>query len=1345
MAVGQGRPALSVRRALHALAAWMIVTGCAVIHWTCSPLFAQLPIAPMDEASVAVDPESVDCELRIVWGGGAARNFAGTIAIDDGTIAVAGNLSLQDDAVGTARSIDATSVELLGHSAASFGGVDIHLRGRTDSQISFKWKETDSSAAHMKLRDLSVSLSQLLDGAWVETIDGAGNRIAVERQIRDRIRVQCESDMVLSPGEKLQLRVSGNRTGLGMGDYRLSIRTIDAATSKIVQQQTKDVSLNELGSFDSLNINLPVPNIAGVFQLEFSLHKRRFINSLVGMNGSPSRKLEFVVVAPAIAPQTAGHWQSVQTISPFESNWWEPIQRLSTTTPMQSLSSLASFSGRAISSHPHQHRTLDGQQILVLSPTAWQAYPLRVASPGTAHRLVLNVPQDQSLRMIVSIQEPNAAGEVGPVSFDSGIIIDDPPSSTEKKIVVHEYLFWPKTNRPYVLIMNADPYRNASLHSIEVQQRVGPLIEPQQPARANQISNGDQGPSEPMSSQRLMAMVIDKPLLVENFGARRVIDPASGRALDGWQTWVEATERLSQFTKWAGYNCVSLTIATRGGAIFPSRTLQPSAKFDSGIFLSDGRSPQIKDIVELVCRQCDDMGLRVILSLELEGSLPGLFKVERGGAETTSAFQMDVHGRNLLLSTSANGERLVHYNPLYSLVQTELEGIVREVLQRYGHHHCFAGISLSLGPRSHFNFAGDRWGYDKDALSKFGQHLQARLPTEPQQLEELFRGPARQDFLHWRARELAVLYARIAQSIVRASPNARLYLNPTKLLEAPPSEESYYEYEAARLNPSRILLAAGLDCEELGRNEHICLLRPEIDAPLQSPVGRSWGLQLAGDNSLDQLLHGPQSGLAIYQVPKGIRMTSFDEKSPFGADKTRVWLFPHLASTDQAARQRIVRRLMQSDRLMIGEGSWMGILGQAEALRGLHGALAKLPPLALRDLSLASSLTNSTIRVRKATYDGRSYLQLVNGASWQETIELQVRNTGVTADSACFNAIEHNVGRLQNLETRKWQILLRPYDVATVEIRGANIDVVGIEHRPVDQARQMLAERLNDLETLINDVGDPTRQEPLKLMGGDFEAWLPDGLPVGWTVSTLPDVNVVCEPELPKSGKNCLRIEKTSNSGVTAWIQSEKIPVVPTGRLAVEAWVRSAPGQDAPPVRLSLIGRYRDGRKYHRWHKFGGQSSEPSIPLDWGGRPTVLLVPDVPSEELSELQVAFDLLKAGTVWIDDVKIYGMYLHPDERIHLRGQVFLAKEKLRENNLYLGNQLLDSYWARYLSTYANDFPSVAPTQTLDANTTVVKSIGEPDRKSVDPSAKSPWRSASPNFLQQWRENMRQRWQR
>lgn len=292
--------------------------------------------------------------------------------------------------------------------------------------------------------------------------------------------------------------------------------------------------------------------------------------------------------------------------------------------------------------------------------------------------------------------------------------------------------------------------------------------------------------------------------------------------------------------------------------------------------------------------------------------------------------------------------------------------------------------------------------------------------------------------------------------------------------------------------------------------------------------------------------------------------------------------------------------------------------------------------------------------------------------------------------------------------------------------------------------------RLSELQKLIDRAGELNEQQTLGLRGGDFETWESNSMPLGWTVSTHPSTSVTQDHELPRSGAACVRLENRSGNNATAWIQSDRIAIPATGRLALEVWVRTLPGPTQPTVRLSLVGRYRDGKRFQRWHEFASISNgevdvkvgasapgKSRLPIDWGKRPLVLLVPDVPNEELVELHAAVDVVGQGTLWVDDVRVYGMYLHPDEKVHLSGQMFMAREQMRQGNYALADQMLGSFWSNFLSTYLpSDSPPVQP------NAMRVNEARLPARSTAPGPA---WRRNNAPRANQWQESLKNRWQR
>ncbi len=196
--------------------------------------------------------------------------------------------------------------------------------------------------------------------------------------------------------------------------------------------------------------------------------------------------------------------------------------------------------------------------------------------------------------------------------------------------------------------------------------------------------------------------------------------------------------------------------------------------------------------------------------------------------------------------------------------------------------------------------------------------------------------------------------------------------------------------------------------------------------------------------------------------------------------------------------------------------------------------------------------------------------------------------------------------------------------------------------------------------------------------------------------------------------------------------------------------MRTLPGRTQPTVRLSLVGRYRDGKRFQRWHEFastnetdtesktgaGSPGKQSRLPIDWGNRPLVLLVPDVPNEDLSELRAAVDVVGPGTLWVDDVRVYGMYLHPDEKVHLSGQMFMARQQMRQGDYALADQMLGSFWSNFLSTYL-------PAEQADAapGGSRANEARLPTRGATGPA----WRKPNSNRVNQWQESLKNRWQR
>ncbi len=1352
MTVGHGCPQVENRVARapcfsHSAFTWrcgMLVRAlifAGLMPWTVGPILAQ----------PAGTTESVNCELRIVWGGPEPRSFEGTISVEQGTLRVVRNLSLQPDSIGTLKASSLQSIEVIAHSPSVFGGVDLALQGSRSSQITLSFKDPFSGRQVQH----DVRVGDVLAGTWVQEIDERGTRIAIERQMHDRFRVRSNHPHhVFDIGQRWNIDVSGYRTGLPAGEYTLQARFVrQAILIGIPVRQT--VSIDSDGSFQAADLALSIPDEEGAYHLELSVRRRHFLNSL--LNGTDStRRVDIVAIDPARTPEVIGGWNSLMTIDPLSAStpgslsWLSPLAGPSsfggrTTLGMpekwQQYNPLAgstnqpirhgNLSSRTVRSATPPLRRSEALECLTLSPDSWLAIPLAGLTPDVPHRARVQVPTDRPMQLAVCIRQSGAAGEFASINLDSGILITPRECTESGELTTHDVIFWPSSPKQYLLLVNHGQDSDASVAKL--------LVEEAQLIPANSTSTGN--PLEPIRTtpQRQVGLYLDKPLLPDSFGASRQADPVTGRTLESWQTHYEATERLGQYMSWAGANTLVLKVFADGGAVFPCEHLTPTPRFDGGVFFSDGRSPEIKDSVELLLRDFDRDRRSLILALDIDSTLPSLSRWDDGQL-IESILQRTFDGSHWTGLGKNDLSRRPRYNPLNSRVQSELIAAIREIVDRYGHHRAFAGIALQLDQDSQLVFAGDRWGYDAQSLASFQHASQVKLPP-PDKLEEAFSGSLRLAYLHWRAQELTKLYGRLGQVLQGKQKNAKLYLNAARIWDRRPHPKDFFHADSIIRNPTEYLMAFGIDADQIQQLPGVVLMRGSLESPSESINPQDWVRQLARKSGLQQAVSASaETATVVLQQPRGQSLVAVNQLGEVALNPVSSWIYPQLSGPAEHARKRLVDQVFHSDPQLLVSGGWLPVVGQEESLQTVVKTLREFPPIAMDTVQLPQGESN--LRIRTGVFQNRTYIQLVNNAPWTENLSLTA-NLSLRTDSGIRILGDRQLSLAPQVTpehsghvgSRNWQIQVPPYDIIGIEIDDAAARISGVRHWPNEDTLQEVTAELLRLETMIATAADPTQQKELAQLSGDFERWSTSGRPAGWNVSSLPNVQITRSTDLPHSGQSSLLLENRNQARVSAWIQSQPFAPPATGRLALHAWLRSPAEANPMLVRLSVIGRTRSDERFERSYEYGQLSeSGESISNDWGRRPATLFVSDIPADEIRELYVAIDLVGPGKVWIDDVEVFEAYMHPDERRHVHGQMFVAKQKLAQSNPYPAEQLLDSRWGRYLS-------EVQPAH-LSNDQRTANPESQPDARQA--TSNRSWNNPAP-LLQQWRDSIRQRWRR
>lgn len=1352
----------------RALRSWLLVVAtCISLVWP-TQVNGQ---ASLQSASPGLEA-TVHCELRVVWGGDVPRPYAGEIAIANGTLNFIRNLSLQQDSIGKISNAGVDRIELRPYSPSTFGGMDIGVQGKLSSLISLRIDDPLGGAP----QEFQVSLKELMQGEWLQPLDERGNRVAISRQIVDRLRTVSEpQSRILASAQPWRLKLAGNRTGLPSGAATAELRIIAEGGQAVGQSQSLPLTIDERGSFAEAVVELTAPSREGAYRLEIAVQRRnKMLNSLVAAPAPLVRRLDFVVFDAAVTPASITGWKLLATIDPLAASKPGSLAWLAST---EMLPSMGRVYGMSIAdklqpfnplagamNRPLSHGSLGERDILLsdssgsqsrtgtclsLAPEAWLALPLQDLQENVPHRLRIRIPTDRPIELAVSLQQSNALREFPPLSLDSGVVVrprqiistvpsESQPSSTSLATphTEHEIVFWPRGEQAYLMLANMHGSENAGVCEVMLERAEMSMAQVATPAPA-----ADRVAAAP---QRMVGINLDKPLLADSVSARREVDFETGRALESWGTWQQSIARICQMMHLREANTLLVKGFSEGGAIFPSERLAPNCRYDSGTFFSDGRSPEIKDAIELMLRYFDRANLKMVLALDLNTAFPGLAQLEHVPGHESLLQQPLGNGEAVHLS------RTVRYNPLNSRVQAEVTATLRDIVERYGHHPAFAGIALQLDDQSQLIWAGDRWGYDAESIAGFEKATQVKLPQR-EQLESAFSGTARLAFLEWRAGELTQFYNRLGEIVSSGRPDRKLYLNAIRLWDVYPDKSRFVNPDQIIRNPREYMLAFGISADGLASSSSIELMRGSFDAITNSVNSQDWIRRESGQRGLVEFQAGADTAAVVLRYPRRFEVAA-TEKLDHAPSR---WIYPTLYYPGAHARKKLINQIFHSDPLLLVDGSWLPFSGQEDDLQSLARTLRELPPIKMQPLAMRHRETNLCVRL--GHYQNKSYLQIVNNAPWPETLEMGYRTSSRNVQARILGNSQADLKA--NLENKYWTLSLAPYDLIGIEIDDPQLEITGLQHSPSDATTRRIERELAELEVLVSQAADLAQQRLLANIDGDFERWSRDGHPAGWSVSTLPQVTIGESRDLPHTGGASLLLENTGQAPVSAWAQSRPIAPPSTGRLAVQAWFRAPAVSEPLSVKLAVVGRTHSGQRFERSMTLGSRSDSPnSIAIDWGRKPATLYVGDVSIESVAELSVLIELIGPGKVWIDDVQVFESFLQPDERNHLRGELLVVQKKLAEKNIYPAERLLDSHWGQYLlrvgptvtspvsiATTAVTPPPVARLTHAPADVITSKTNTQSNMTPVDSaSARGSW-SESPSVFRQMRDSLRGRWQR
>ena len=1223
--------------------------------------------------------------LRLEWGNTHSERWSGLLEITEGHFEDPVSLGIEADEPGTIW-IDRGAVWFQRKTASVYDGFDVTVVAPPQARLIMTLQSCTQQSVQQQLE---VAVADLYGKTHVEPLDSLGTRLVIRRTPGDSLVFRTERPhLVFGSGEQFTGTVALNvraaqserRTG------RLHWQLTEARSDNVLSEGTRAVTFRT-NAEDPIEVatEFDLPESEGVYDIRYRLAAtgmREMHSSVqvVVLSHEPSLDAGYAEgsgekLVDSFVPRDAGLFRKVRpsaTLKIFD----RPLNKIRDAIP--SLLDWRRSSEMGVGVGPGSVNPQDPAEFKRPGNIQWSAFRLKADNPGQPHRLVIHAPADSLQSVGVSLLEPNAAGQLMPVGLDTGLLLPSADGLAEsdraatgsgagndKRIIQHCVTFWPRIREPILLLHNF-----GSRHAIDVRQvelyEIGHM----------QTRPASGKPAHP-AGRRLVGPYMHKPMLPENFGATEAYDRPSRRSLDDWQTFHTAALRLVDYLHAHGNNSLMLAVLADGSTIYPSRLLQPTPRYDTGMFFSTGQDPIRKDVVELLYRLFDREGLILIPELQFSTPLPALEKVLTSDGEGATGIELIARDGRSWRETKASYRGLApYYNPLNPRVQQAVLEVVEELAGRYRSHESFGGVAIELSSVGYLQLPGLKWGYDDGTIARFEKDTGLRIPSDGQpdaapldrfrRRYEFLTGQVREEWIRWRCQELARFHQRLSETVTQATPKAQFFLSCNRVLRGSHPDDNLLAALKSGAKIDELLAPKGLDFQLYAEAERFVVLRPSLWAVPEHPLDATLDETLNSSPVLDAAFAGPGRGSLLYHLPRECRIPEFDAISPWQPAFT--WLAVQPSPTGQTYKRQYAHALAALDATAVFDGGWMIPFGQEKQTAQIRDVICAIPAIPF----YLCRLQEQPAVVRVASDREKTYICVVNDSAAPIDVGLDLSCPAATP--------AHLLGRGGELKLERRSpdrgaipLQLGPYGVWACELGAAAVRVEDVHTRfssaglaAIDQRIEEFGQRMTLLQ---ND--EQVKQTPLENPG--FEAapsgrgnWSGRQLP-GWTVPATSAAYWTVDRNHPRAGKSALML--ASNDRNVAVLSSE-LPVEDNRFLTMSVWLRS----DRPAARVKLAFEASvDGEP-------NVQAADVQVDAQW--RRYVFRVNEIPPDRLEEARVRVEMLGPGRLWIDDVDVQMHRLTPADARQLT-KVFAAISLAREEKRYADCQrMLDSYWGRLL---------------------------------------------------------------
>lgn len=1238
--------------------------------------------------------------LRVMWGGKAPKSWTGRVSLESGHFARLTSLSMEANPSAVIEQ-SRTSILVKKVGQRSYDGFDVFIAGSVNAKVIVELVDEAQKTNRVSYK---LAVTEILTAPFQRVIDDEGNRFKVRRSPGDQIHVQLQrNDLVFSPGESLVMNVQPYAIGLRPNNqYQLDVNVLPYRSSDVINTQSISFKPAENQVGDTIpNVTVPIPHKPGIYNIDVSVRSSRFVDSFVRLTPIAQRRIQFVVV-PDKHERSESRPEQVEVMrfDPTDVSWWDKFNALHHLDHLNVLtgvkiqprnngktSTLAQSEGKWLA--PEQVES-ESELFTSIGVSGWQSYPLHCEDLYKPHVLEVVLPADVQQSIGISILEPDASGSLHPVHRDFGFFQDSSRWTNAEGQQIQRIVFWPRTQTPVMLLTNHHPTKSAIFKEVVVKQVLGKIGD----------LNRQFEPSA-RDTRDVLAM-LEKPLFPELFGVSGTLDEISRAVLDDWHTFYIGSNRLADYLEFAGYSGASVAVVCEGSTLYPTSQIGSTPKYESGVLFSNGQDPVQKDVVELLFKTFDSRGLKLVPSIQFNMPLTQLDTQTSGTGELAGTLLRDGVGRTWNQRFSTDRGLGPYYNPLNVHVQKAMIDVVRELVDRYGHHPSFGGVMIAMTPNGYTHFPSSHWGLDVETVNQFVGQVEpdsADALMSHQQRVQAIKSELRQPWLTWRSQKLSEFYSRIAEAVQSQAAGAKLYLSPGELFNDPLVRRQLQPRLAVDVPFDEVMLEKGVKPDAFPASSALVWMHPNKCVPIHDLAKQASDVAIQRDARFSRWSGTHmQSASVIQHTPHSRSLPGLDKVSAFGVGSADTWLISTLAATEGEARKPFIESLVKSDTFHLLQGGWLLPLGSEASLREMFETIKRLPKDRFQTVRLPDSVAKSPITLRELRVDDVTYYYLLNNSPWPVggAIELKV------APSARIDLLAQQESRLnriplatkpqgkQSIQWNRigatWSFDLKPYDIVAVKVERGLPTVADVRVVTDEAIAERIQQEIRDVSRRVNNLTQPRHMQVLQNPG--FEATQTHLFPSGWVHNTSAKNNIQTKTGDAFHGQQHLVLHRHPADRAVTWVRSQPFAAPATGRIAVSAWVRIPDASHQPSFRIAVEGKLFD-QVYYRPRTIGrkepGQQARNITAIGEKWSRYVLILDDLPKDGLSELRIGFDLMSAGEVWIDQVEVFDIWFQQQEFHGLIKDVALVYSLQEHGNLLECEEYLQSYWPRYLQQY------------------------------------------------------------